>query len=854
MESNEDFIPVTLRKGRNPPAIPDPKGQPIPTRLLEAPAASISSQFENILITFAIPATPSGHREHSENNPTVHSMTASTNSRFYMKHQIMEVLHEIRATTPDVVFMSSKTPNLTITNQSSEPQTEQEIETFFHKILYPTPSGTGLAKVQVFFSMITDKDRGIDFVNSSVNIQRFSTKHHTYFEKYLFETFTTGLVGLFFNKVPDYVHRDEFADRLHESIHRHTSHIKRADNDKDRGIPHFEIVPKHEERHIPNTNKTVSTHALAIKCDTREIETLETLTLETTEIDRTLGIFFPYSLATLEEELLRILIVGNNKYADNKSIVKVNGVPKCMMHSPIQGNAPISTILLAYKTEPSNDPDINSKQEQLIESIEETKETDSAGNWFLVINSAHWAIAIERVTKLMTKLSESPEYRNAAKTNQFPYTHRGIQVNRKTVATYSDQLQRHSAALQERVADNEADDDAFHNKRKPNRKKKQAKIRPEDMVSYEDPPPVLEFNQQTFPTLQSHPPRANSPPAQRYQMSIASRTGRGGGRGPIGGRMGGGIGVGRGREVNRPAWQTHPATLGMTNQLPTIAPTTPDTPQTTETPTPRQHSVTIGSERTGNDTLPTQSTEQLGTSHHATPIPTQIQTQATSVVGTDTLAAFMVQQMQKHAESQSNMASLIQILQQQNTQNGNQGSMSNSDSQQPNATRSPKSPSYRTPAVTMNQETSIIPYITPMQTITNTTQTSTTKDQEPMDTSDGSLKRKTPDNSEREALNKQPMTSNNTQTAMMIDQNSARDMELATMAMELETNPELYLFSDETEESNPELTTIPNTTQTRQETQQQQISSLVRAARSTRHPPMHTTVAHCPNTDDGQSG
>jgi hypothetical protein len=243
---------------------------------------------------------------------------------------------------PNVVFTSSKTPNLTIHHRDNDPQTANEIEAFFHQILYPLPNGSGLSKVRTYFFMIIDINDGITSILQHPTIQQFAETKHTYLEPYPFDSFETGLVGLFFDKVPEYLNREEFADKIHISIQINTRHIKRGPSSSGDDIPFFEIVPKYEES-IDHRLK-VSTNALAAKCSAKDIEKLETLILATTDRDFRLGTFLPYSLTSTHEELLCDMMSENNKYAAHKSIVKVTGVPRELRHTPLRGSVPASTL------------------------------------------------------------------------------------------------------------------------------------------------------------------------------------------------------------------------------------------------------------------------------------------------------------------------------------------------------------------------------------------------------------------------------------------------------------------------------------------------------------------------------
>jgi hypothetical protein len=339
-------------------------------------------------------------------------------------------------------------------------------------------------------------------------IQQFTATHNTYLEPYNFDSFETGLVGLFFDKVPEYVNREEFADKIHLSIQINTRQIKRGPINTGNDIPFFEIVPKYEETIDGRTGLKVSTNALAVRCSTRDIEQLETLILVTTDRDFSLGTFLPYSLTATHEDLLCDMMSENNKYAVNKSIVKITGVPRELMHTPLQGSVPASTILRGYQTALTEQQDIDSYQHALIELVEETKETESAGSWFIVVNRNHMAKAVEKVVQMMAKIMESPEYKQELQLGQIAYLHRGIHVNGKLIPHFSEQLKQRSVILMERVAAIQKEDDTFAAKRRQYKKKRQWKRKPEDLVSYDEPPTP------PTPTIQAYqppPPNADKP-------------------------------------------------------------------------------------------------------------------------------------------------------------------------------------------------------------------------------------------------------------------------------------------------------------------------------------------------------
>jgi hypothetical protein len=219
----------------------------------------------------------------------------------------------------------------------------------------------------------------------------------------------------------------------------------------------------------------VSTNALAVKCSARDVEKLETLKLATTDRDFSLGTFLPYSLTTTHEDLLCDMMSENNKYAVNKSIVKITGVPRELMNTPLLGSVPASTILLGYQTALTEQQDIDSHQYALIESVEETRETESAGSWFIVVNRNHMAKAVEKVVQTMAKILESPEYKQELQMGQIAYLHRGIHVNGKLIPHFSEQLKQRSIALLERVAAIHKGDDTFAAKRRQYKKKRHRK-------------------------------------------------------------------------------------------------------------------------------------------------------------------------------------------------------------------------------------------------------------------------------------------------------------------------------------------------------------------------------------------
>jgi hypothetical protein len=65
-----------------------------------------------------------------------------------------------------VVFSSSKTPNLNIHHRDNDQQTANDMEAFFHQILYPLPNGRGLGKVRMYFAITTAINEGIHSIRS----------------------------------------------------------------------------------------------------------------------------------------------------------------------------------------------------------------------------------------------------------------------------------------------------------------------------------------------------------------------------------------------------------------------------------------------------------------------------------------------------------------------------------------------------------------------------------------------------------------------------------------------------------------------------------------------------------------
>jgi hypothetical protein len=127
-----------------------------------------------------------------------------------------------------------------------------------------------------------------------------------------------------------------------------------------------------------------------VKCSAKDIKKLETFILAITDRDVN-------------------MMLENNKYAAHKSIVKATGVPRELIHTPLQGTVP--------------------------------------GFWFIVVKSLHMEKAVEKVIQKMTKIIESLEYKHELQLGLISYLHRGIHMNGKLISHFLEQLQQDSFTL-----------------------------------------------------------------------------------------------------------------------------------------------------------------------------------------------------------------------------------------------------------------------------------------------------------------------------------------------------------------------------------------------------------------------
>jgi hypothetical protein len=81
------------------------------------------------------------------------------------------------------------------------------------------------------------------------------------------------------------------------------------------------------------------------------------------------------------------------------------------------------------------------------------------------------AKAVEKIIQTMAKILESPEYQQELQLGTTSYLHRGIHVNGKLIPHFSEQLQKRSITLLERVAANQKEDNTFTAKRRQYKKK-----------------------------------------------------------------------------------------------------------------------------------------------------------------------------------------------------------------------------------------------------------------------------------------------------------------------------------------------------------------------------------------------
>jgi hypothetical protein len=378
-------------------------------------------------------------------------------------------------------------------------------------------------------------------------------------------------------------------------------------------------------------------------------------------------------------------MVQNNKYAENKSIVKITGIPRSLMMERNPGHPSLSDVLLALHETPSDDMR-DSTQSNIVVSIEATKETDSSGSWFIVVNRAQFHTAVEQITQTAAVVSESPAYKAILHSNIFPYMHRGILVNGKSIPTYSDQVRLRGKSLQEQMEANQNDDaDMFQARSKRIRKNKPLRLRPEDMLSYDDVPQAPARDTIHYPRLPTATPptqvariapihQGGSTPTTRvaqispvnpyghnFPNSSGGRNTPGGRFGFVGGRTGGITGIGRGAAINAPAWQTQMRPPGSTQPHP-FSPIQPldnlitngsqgqSPPQQQDIP--HQYATTIDHDQPDISQAINVPIQAMPTSVSTTTIPTTIQTKALTPSATDqVVTAFMQQQMQIHTTS-----------------------------------------------------------------------------------------------------------------------------------------------------------------------------------------------------------
>jgi hypothetical protein len=132
VKRQEAFIMVTHCKARNKPVTADPVGQAHLMTLLGTPAMPSSSRLENILVTYLL---------ENDRSSNINQTIPSPDMTFYLNTRILELLQAIQLVTPNVAFQSSITPNMQSTSPTTNPQMSQDINKFFHKVLYPTPNG-----------------------------------------------------------------------------------------------------------------------------------------------------------------------------------------------------------------------------------------------------------------------------------------------------------------------------------------------------------------------------------------------------------------------------------------------------------------------------------------------------------------------------------------------------------------------------------------------------------------------------------------------------------------------------------------------------------------------------------------
>jgi hypothetical protein len=193
-----------------------------------------------------------------------------------------------------------------------------------------------------------------------------------------------------------------------------------------------------------------------------------------------------------------------------------------------------------------------------------------------------------------------------------------------------------------------------------------------------------------------------------------------------------------------------------------------------------QHSITIGSEHTSQSHTLTQTTDRNPNSNSQYTIPTQILTQNSQPSNTDTvLTAFLTQQLQIHNEQQSNMTSLIQAIRQQTHQNDHRDHTPNSSD------------------ALVDTNTRQVSNIPDHQSLTIFTGRHAMDE---MDTTDRSLKRKTPDDISTVDDIASPANLPQPTDDMAIDCTIANAEATAQMVHDMEQNPDAYLGDSDFDE------------------------------------------------------
>ena len=313
-----------------------------------------------------------------QRNPTGQLMLYTTKIRVILikRHKNQELLigATMKALLTDMIHLdnsitveSCHNKELSFNNITNYPRNENDFLQFFEiRELHKT---NGQTSFTIFFNIKSTTQHTLNKMKTNRTFLQTLRTNGVFTFEHPFEGQTLERIGF-------------FSELLHKSMHMNDFHKKVKlqleqtiiNNPDYQEVPPFAIntnVARHRTLYNgqPSFHKT---EAFEVECEPKNAATLIKLLCLADLPLRQFGTFIPFSIIREDPELLIQKMEDNNKYRNIMTNMYLNGWHPSEMHDTIEGNTTVMQLLLQQK-------------DLYIASIERNYNTDSAGQWILII-------------------------------------------------------------------------------------------------------------------------------------------------------------------------------------------------------------------------------------------------------------------------------------------------------------------------------------------------------------------------------------------------------------------------------------------------------------------------------------